>query len=251
MTRRVAICGYGARVEYLPGGGGGWEIWRLAWDVRYADRWFEIHARRPWCNENPIASDIGEYEDFLRGLPGTLVLEATESLGTSHVMSYPMEAARALPFVGDYFCSSIGYMLAMAFLEKVDTVAINAQGYTQGDWQEAIYERPNVAYLAGLFSAQGMKIVWVGDDWHEIKLLDHLTVRDLTSERAKRWHLEWLYGNGLGRGVIRPETTARRADLLTVPWRDPPRYGYKLLEETSFCAANVTREWAREIGVVL
>lgn len=128
-----------------------------------------------------------------------------------------------------YLESSIAYMLAMARLENVQRVGI--WGVDLGHPDEYAYQKPNLAYLMGLFRYQGMNIqVPRASGLWGLSLLNDLPAPDFNDAKADRCHLEYLLGRETAKGN-RPG--ALRADLLTSKWRDPPRYGFHTLQEAA------------------
>ena len=66
--------------------------------------------------------------------------------------AYPMEDVSAV--VGDYFNSSIAYMLGLAIVEKVDRIGIWGVDLNCDD--EFAYQRPNAEYLIGFARGRGI-----------------------------------------------------------------------------------------------
>lgn len=253
--RTVVICGYGSDsgVEVIKHHQDV-EIWRVAWDESGpADRWFEIHHPRLWLNENPITNSGRDYLDHLTSLGGELVLEHVNGTEGKYgkFLRYPIE--RVLTMLGmetGYLCSTIGYELALAHIEGIQRVHLVASGFGRGQWQECVFERPNIAYLIGLFGAQGMDVaVPRSSEFFDLMVLRDLPTPDFLNSKMKRWHLEFFLGREIGRTGQMPQPF--REDLMSVPWRNPSRYGYQLLEETGVNATDVAPQFARELGIYL
>lgn len=211
----------------------GWERWGLAWDLTFiGDRCFEIHTPNTWSADT-ISPSV-DYRIWLRHLEGDKVMaEAYADIPGSR--AYPLDDVLALPGMtpngldGGYLESSIAYMLALAKLESVQRVGIWGADLSSPD--EYHYQKPNLAYLMGLFRYQGMEIRVPRESglW-SLSLLDDLPTPDFTDPKANRVHLEYLLGRETARGKT-PESL--RPDLLTSKWQNPPRYGFHTLEEAA------------------
>jgi hypothetical protein len=230
--RKVAIIGRcdSTRAD-APLGDPEWETWGLAWDAGFVgDRYFEIHARDVWTPDT-LSTGV-DYTKWLRELDGEKILaEAYADIPGSR--AYPLDAVMKLPGLErGYLESSIAYMLAMARLEDVPIVGIWGVDLTALD--EYAYQRPNLAYLMGLFRYQGMQIrVPRASALWELSLLDGLPAPDFDAPTADRFHLEYLLGRETARGA---KPAKLRSDLMTSIWSDPPRYGFAAMDKANFKA---------------
>jgi hypothetical protein len=126
-----------------------WELWGLAIDQEkcfYLDRAFQIHPLS-------FIRTRGEDEDRLRELDIPLYMqEAYPDIPNS--IAYPLNDVMAI--VGDYFNSTVAYMLGLAILEKVDRIGIWGVDMTADD--EFEYQRPNAEYLIGFAKGMGIDV---------------------------------------------------------------------------------------------
>lgn len=72
-------------------------------------------------------------------------------------MSREFPLAEAIELGGDYFNSSIAYMLALAALESHDVDVYGVDNHTHEEWW---FERPCNEYWIGLMRGRGQK-VWI------------------------------------------------------------------------------------------
>ena len=99
-----------------------WEVWGLPWDngrFPYFDRLFDVHPLE--CIKEAIPSFYPpNYLDRLRELDVPLYMqEAYDEIPNS--TEYPLGSVSEL--VGDYYNSSIAYMLGLAIYEGYDKIA--------------------------------------------------------------------------------------------------------------------------------
>ena len=129
-----------------------WETWGLALDNEsypYLDRAFEMH---------PLS--------FIREVKPLIERRMREEIDVPLYMqeAYP-EIPNATPYpigdviaiIGDYFNSSISYMLGLAILEKVDRIGI--WGVDMAGDDEFGYQRPNTEYMIGFAKGLGIDVV--------------------------------------------------------------------------------------------
>lgn len=200
-------------------------------------RWFEIHAPHTWVNGTLSDWVKDDYPTWLARIakdPNDMLVLMEEYVPGA--VKYPLDAVMKLRGMETgYLESSMAYMLAMAAVEKVPRCGIWGCDLTEID--EYGYQRPNLAYMIGLFRHQGMKInvprtsaLW------ELASLDRMTTPDFTDSKIDRFHLEYM----LGRSVANGRKPAKmREDLLTSIWKDPPRYGFENINETHWYKEKV------------
>lgn len=219
--------------EDAPLGDPAWSCWGLAWDLTFVgDRYFEIHTPNTWSADT--ISTAVDYLTWLQHLDGDKVMaEAYADIPGSR--AYPLDDVLALPGMTPrgldtgYLESSIAYMLAMAKLEGAQRVGI--WGVDLGHPDEYRYQKPNLAYLIGLFRTQGMDLqVPRASGLWGLSLLDDAPAPDFTDPKADRSHLEYLLGRETAKGCV-PRTL--RSDLVTSCWTDPSRYGFHTLQEAA------------------
>ena len=147
---KVCIAGLSQSSRHLiPWNREGWEIWGLAWDSQRYDlhRAFEIHdmpmIRTIWPSPDAYLDKISSCNRLYMAdsyLPGSI--------------KYPLD--EVIADVGDYFCSSIAYMLALAIHEKAEEILLC--GVDMRADEEYGHQRPNCEYLIGLARGRGIKV---------------------------------------------------------------------------------------------
>lgn len=147
--RQVAIIGLApSSFEYAPWDDPTWEKWGLPWGPRWyqLDRAFELHditqVRR---TRSPV-----DYEDRLRSLPCLYMQQAHYP----NAIRFPLDEVSAL--VGDYFSSSIAYLLALAIHEGVGRIGL--WGVDMSDNDEYAYQKANCEYLIGFARGKGIEV---------------------------------------------------------------------------------------------
>lgn len=232
--RQVAIVGRCEKTRAdAPLDDPAWACWGLAWDLTFVgERYFEIHVPHTW-RADTISPSV-DYRTWLRHLDGDKVMaEAYADIPGSR--AYPLENVLALPGMrpngleDGYLESSIAYMLAMARVENVKRVGIWGVDLSHPD--EYCYQKPNLAYLMGLFRYQGMDIRVPRESglWN-LSLLDDLPTPDFMDGAADRADLEYLLGREIAKGCMPSDI---RPDLLTSCWAQPARYGSHILREAA------------------
>jgi len=160
--RQVAIAGLAKSThDDAPYEDPDWEVWGLPWDEEkwtYFDRLFDIHPLDCIRKATPSFYRDG-YEDRLRELERPLYMQE-DYVDIPNAIEYPLQEVSDL--VGDYYNSSIAYMLALAIFEQVDKIGIwgvdMADHGEPGHADEYMYERPNCEYLLGFAKAKGIEI---------------------------------------------------------------------------------------------
>tara|TARA_R100000963_G_C4601261_1_gene74872 strand:- start:47 stop:646 length:600 start_codon:yes stop_codon:yes gene_type:complete len=160
--RQVAIVGLAPSThDDAPYEDPGWEAWGLPWDndrYPYFDRLFDIHPLE--CIREATPSFYHpDYEDRLRELDAPLYMQQAYG-DIPNAIAYPLDEISSI--VGDYYNSSIAYMLAMAIVENVDKIGlwgVDMSGSGEpGHANEYRDERPNCEYLLGFAKAKGIEI---------------------------------------------------------------------------------------------
>jgi len=166
-TGRIAIVGLAPSHEDAPWADPQWEKWGLAWDEMHfaADRLFEMHDMAGI--EAGTAS--GAYPALYRrrleaGFDVPLYMREEYY---PHATEYPLE--EVIADVGDYFQSSIAYMLALAIHEKAEEIGLWGVG---GDDIEYQHQRPNHEWLLGLAQGRGIRVT-LPDDCPLLKYRRH------------------------------------------------------------------------------
>lgn len=130
----------------------GAELWGLVWDSEWAkyDRLFEMHdlnlIRSIKCRPSG-------YEDKLRECWQPLYMQEYYK-DIPNAIKYPFK--QVIEYTGDYFNSSIAYMLALAISNEIPVITI--LGVNMLDAEEYRYQKPNLEYLIGLASGIGLQV---------------------------------------------------------------------------------------------
>jgi hypothetical protein len=147
---KVAIVGLWAETRPLvPWDDHEWQKWGLTWDSELfrLDRAFEMHLPCEWKDYAPK-----DYIERLNMLPRLYLQDAHPEIPSAEV--YPLEAVAQT--TGDYFSSSVGYLMALAIHEGAEEIAL--YGVAMEGHDEYGYQRPNMEYLIGLARGKGIKV---------------------------------------------------------------------------------------------
>lgn len=141
---KVAIVGLSQSSRHLaPWKSPEWELWGLAWDTeRYRfHRTFEMHDR-------------ADLEKFYGDRLEAYLEKASYCNRLYTPETYPFDEVAET--VGDYWCSSIAYMLALAIHEGAEEIGVYGVDMRGDD--EYGYQKPNCEYLIGLARGRGIKV---------------------------------------------------------------------------------------------
>jgi len=164
--RQVAIVGTApSSIQLAPFDNPEWEIWTCSANALAVPRWdrhFELHdgeeIARGWTN-----SPEGDHQargQYLRALaaaePGQSVVLKERDPAIPQSRSYPyVEACEWAR--GEYFASTVSYMLAMAVLEGVERIGIWGVDMALQSEQYS-GQRGSLEYLIGLARGQGVEV---------------------------------------------------------------------------------------------
>tara|TARA_Y100000310_G_scaffold180719_1_gene180646 strand:- start:1101 stop:1688 length:588 start_codon:yes stop_codon:yes gene_type:complete len=160
-VRQVAVVGLAPSThDEAPYADPHWEMWGLPWDEEgwpYFDRLLDIHPLECIREATPSFYRRG-YEDRLRELEAPLYMQEAYP-DIPNALEYPLQEVSSV--VGDYYNSSIAYLLGMAIAEKVDKIGLwgvdmNSKG-AAGHANEYRDERPNCEYMLGFAHARGIE----------------------------------------------------------------------------------------------
>jgi len=181
---KIAILGFGPSQEKAPWDDKDWEKWGLPWCERWReyDRLFEMHSKHVLNSENAIVLKEfwdGEKLVTLKQRPENywerlvdIAKNPKKKVYTQEPLAgldkglesstvYPYE--RVISWVGDYFTSSISYMVALAIAEMQEQMdeenTIGIWGVDLLDDQEWFYQRPGIEYLIGVARGMGIQTV--------------------------------------------------------------------------------------------
>lgn len=126
----------------------GYEVWGMGWDpdALQMHRVFEMHDRATLA----LAQTPGGYFERLRDCARVYVHEPLPEVPEAVV--YPFDAVAQT--TGDYWCSSVAYMLALAIHEGADEIAL----YGVDGTEQYAYQHPNINYLLGLARGRGVRV---------------------------------------------------------------------------------------------
>ena len=164
MSRQIAIVGLSPSThEDAPWMINEWEIWGLPWDSMWEliDVHFEIHALE--LLKDSQAPLPPRYLDRLRSSTNLYMQQEYDEI--PNAKAYPLEEVKDK--CGDYFNSSISYMLAYAIRLRVHKIGI--WGVDMDDIKaldpndpsyktEYKYQRPNLEYLIGFARGLGIEV---------------------------------------------------------------------------------------------
>ena len=166
--RQIAIIGLGPSDHLAPWEDPAWEKWGLPWHpLAFAhNRLFEMHA----------PDGVWDNKDYLDRL-GALTMDGIRlyvQFGKPHIVGaepYPLEQVQA--YTGDYFGSSIAYVLALAIAENAERIGLWGVDLSESTYD---HQRPNLEYLIGLGRGRGLEIEVFGDG-QLLKLPAHMQPR--------------------------------------------------------------------------
>jgi hypothetical protein len=147
---KVAIVGLAPTTRHLvPWSDSSWEKWGMAWDFEHYlefHRAFEIHdmaeMQAAFPNVTEYLAKIGQCASLYMAeeyLPGA--------------RRFPDEAVAGC---GDYLCSSIAFMLALAIHEGAEEIGLYCVDMRADE--EYFYQRANCEYLIGLARGRGIAV---------------------------------------------------------------------------------------------
>jgi len=170
MGRRRKVCtvGFAETTKYLvPYEDTSYEVWSLNQHYRYmprASRWFEIHQRKDYTQDMVEGTD---YVGWLQRCPiPVYVTDPQPDMPTA--IRFPTEAYVQMAGIWEqdrdtkayrrreYTQSSLVYMLALALLERFETIGIYGVDLVVGS--EYSYQKPNMEWLLGFAQGQGYEI---------------------------------------------------------------------------------------------
>jgi len=149
---KVCIVGMSPSCDKAPWDDPTWQKWGLPWHDGYwrkCDRLFEMHDIRLLESEHS-----GRGENYIQDLKECGVPLYMHEEYFDGVTQYPFE--EVLESVGDYFNSSIAYMMALAVHEVAEEISIFGVDMKGDD--EYGYQKPNMEYLIGFARGKGIKV---------------------------------------------------------------------------------------------
>lgn len=158
---KLAIVGFTDSWKDAPFEDASFRIWgmnRKYLDVPRWDRWFEIHDPAWLAEKYPHIWD--QYEAWLarKDHPGPIYMaDSYPQFPCSK--RYPIEDVKAR--FGDYFTSTVTYMIAMALMEATPEdplEELHVYGVNMRHDEEWAHQRPNAEYFLGICAGLGVKI---------------------------------------------------------------------------------------------
>lgn len=128
----------------------GVEMWGLPW---HEGRW--IHFDRLFEMHDISLLEKGRPHGYIDRLMDVDVPLYMQKDYFDSAVRYPFE--EVISVTGDYFNSSIAYMLALAIAEGYEKIGLYGVDMKAED--EYFYQRPNIEYLIGLAKGRGIEIV--------------------------------------------------------------------------------------------
>jgi hypothetical protein len=160
FPKKVALVGSASSsLQHVPWKDESIEIWGLGWrKMKRCELYFEMHT----MDMSKRGALPPNYRQHLRELgKPVMMLDKHEDIPNS--ARYPIEQVierlgpQLDPYAnGDYFVSSIGYMLAFAILIGVEE--IHLYGIDLLCDEEYGYQRPNAEYMIGVARGLGIKV---------------------------------------------------------------------------------------------
>ena len=169
---KIAVMGFGPTSEEAPIGDPSWKIFGLPWDdkYKYFHNLYEMHSKPVMELSNALVlserwtgTEVETICHRPRNYP-KILLEISENKNQTlycqeayfpGCLAYPFD--KVIPFTGDYFISSVAYMLAHAISMRPDVLAV--YGIDLQDDHEWDYQRACVEYMLGLARGMGTKII--------------------------------------------------------------------------------------------
>jgi hypothetical protein len=153
MGLKVAVLGLSQSSRHLaPWNKPDWELWGLAWDSeRYKfHRTFDPHDMADLTR--PGRPPVKPYLEKIAHCNCLYMDEAYPEVPGAR--RYPFEEVAA--DVGDYWCSTIAYIVSLAIHEKAEEIALYGVDMRAED--EYFTQRPNMEYLIGFARGRGIKV---------------------------------------------------------------------------------------------
>lgn len=157
---KVAIVGGAFSRKQAPYNDETWDIWAfssLRLPTPRVSRWFEMHAAGDLATQLTRATETRrsyrEYVRFMRHLNCPVYMQRRVRAIPGSV-EYPLTAA--LEMFGKCFTSTASYMLALAVMERYETIGVWGIHLTE----RTVYERqrPGVEYLLGVARQKGIDV---------------------------------------------------------------------------------------------
>jgi hypothetical protein len=152
--KKVAIVGFAESSRHLaPYNDDEWEVWAMNQLYRHiprATRWWEMHQRKDFLADQVPGTD---YLKWLSESPIPIyMIDKFEDI--PNAVRYPIEEMTKQ--FGDYFYSTISYMIALAIAEGFEEIGL--WGIDLAHDTEYQYQKPSAEYLLGIARGLGITI---------------------------------------------------------------------------------------------
>jgi hypothetical protein len=149
---RIAIAGSApSTCDLAPWRDPDWQVWGLAWrTLPRIDRVFEVHAPGLWPSYAPE-----RYLARLQGYGARLMLQEANPDLPEACLIHKEEIEAQIKGV-DIWTSSIAFMLAQAYYERPEEIAIYGVDLLEED--EYGHQRPTLEYLIGFIRGRGIPV---------------------------------------------------------------------------------------------
>lgn len=153
--KKVAIVGFSESSRHLaPYNDPEWEIWAMNQLYRHiprATRWWEMHKYPDYLTIDQVPGT--DYAGWLAKCPIPVYMcEKRDDVPNS--VRYPIETMVAR--FGDYFYSTISYMIALAISEGFEEIGL--WGIDLAHDSEYEYQKPSAEYLLGVAIGAGITV---------------------------------------------------------------------------------------------
>jgi hypothetical protein len=150
---KVAILGLAQSSRHLaPWNDAKWELWGLAWDSERYKFHLAIEPHDLADLTRPGRPPVKPYFEKIQHCSRLLMDDACAQVPGAE--RFPFEEVAA--DVGDYWCSSIAYLLSLAIHRKAEEIALYGVDMRAED--EYFIQRPNLEYLIGFARGRGIKV---------------------------------------------------------------------------------------------
>ena len=153
--KKVAIVGFAESSRHLaPFDDPEWEIWAMNQLYRHiprATRWWEMHKFPDYLTIDPVPGT--DYAAWLRDCPIPVYM-CEKQADVPNSVRFPLEDMVAT--FGDYYYSTISYMLALAIQEGFEEIGL--WGIDLAHDSEYEYQKPSAEYFLGIAIGRGITI---------------------------------------------------------------------------------------------
>lgn len=152
--KKLAIVGFSESSRHLaPYTNDEYEVWAMNQLYRHiprATRWWEMHTRPDFLSDQVPGTD---YLDWLKDCPIPIYM-IEKFADIPNAVRYPIE--EMVKSFGDYFYSTISYMIALGIYEGFEEIGI--WGVDLAHDSEYEYQKPSAEYFLGLAIGYGIKV---------------------------------------------------------------------------------------------